>query len=139
MLQNGFRDTGIPIVNMNKQAGFLPLMGIIVAGIMAGAAVVSVDAYKGYTQRAIISTGIQLADDIKKAATVYVASTGRFPVSNAEATLPDALELGDGHVLSVEIGKEPTKGTITVTFKGDGAIADGDKLLLIPWSAGESK
>ena len=117
---------------MKRQAGFSPILGIIVTSILGLTTMVAVDSYSDYTQRAVISTGLQLADDLKKEVSVYVASTGRFPRSNADIEMPDGEALADGGIRSLAVGSVPVDGTITVSFRSNGALSDGDTLNLVP-------
>jgi len=108
------------------------LLGIIATSILGVTTLVAIDSYADYTQRAVISTGLQLADDLKKEVSVYLASTGRFPRSNTDVEMPDGEKLADGGISSLAIGTDPLDGTITVSFRGNGALADGDRLNLVP-------
>ena len=115
-----------------KQQGFtlIELMiAVVLMSIMATLAIVS---YTDYSQRARISGGLRLASGIKQAVAGYHAQHGSFPESNAQADLAVPSEYSDNQVRSIGIELAPSTGTITITYKGAGSVADGDALLLVP-------
>lgn len=117
---------------MKRQAGFAPLLVIIVTSVLGMTTLVAADSYSEYTQRAVVSTGMQMSEDLKKAVAVYMSSTGGFPKSNAEVEMPEPEMLGDKNISTMAIGTEPVEGAITITFKANGALAAGDQLVLVP-------
>ena len=118
-------------------AAILILM-IPFAGIMAA---ITIPAYQDYTIRAQVSEGFFLAAPAKASISQYYADQNAFPMSNAEAGLPESLSISGEYVTSVSVNG----GRIDITYgnNANGNI-DGSTLTLVPeasdgilrWSCG---
>jgi prepilin-type N-terminal cleavage/methylation domain-containing protein len=117
---------------IRQQSGFTLIELVICLGIMAVLMTLAITSYSGYSQRASVSTGIALTSSIKLSVQEYFMKNNRFPLTNEAAGLFAANQYTDTHVRSISINETPSPGTITITYKGAGAISEGDSLLLIP-------
>ena len=117
---------------IRQQSGFTLIELVICLGIMAVLMTMAITSYSGYSQRASVSTSIALTSPIKLSVQEYFMKNNRFPLTNEAAGLFAANQYTDTHVRSISINETPSPGTITITYKGAGAISEGDSLLLIP-------
>ncbi len=99
---------------------------IPLAGIMAA---ITIPAYQDYTIRAQVSEGLFLAAPAKASISQYYADQNAFPMSNAEAGLPESVSISGEYVTSVSVNG----GRIDITYgnNANGNI-DGSTLTLVP-------
>lgn len=116
------------------QAGYTLFELVISAGLFGLLSVLAVVSLQDYSQQARILKGITLASTVKTAVGEYYSRVGYFPVSSDAARVPAATGISDDHVKSISIGNVPSAGTITISYRAAGSIAEGDTLLLIPVS-----
>ena len=114
------------------QSGFSLIELVVSLSIMAVLMTLAMTSYSGYSQRASVSTGLALTSPIKLAVQEYFMKNNRFPLTNEAAGLIVADQYTDTQVRSISINETPSPGTITIAYKGAGAISEGDSLLLIP-------
>ena len=119
-------------MNHRKQQGFTLIELMIAVALIAIMATLAIVSYTDYSQRARISSGLRLTSGIKQAIAEYHSRHGSFPESNAQAYLAAPTEFTDTRVRSISIDTVPSAGTIIITYKGAGSVAEGDTLLLIP-------
>lgn len=117
---------------IRQQSGFTLIELVVSLVIMAVLMTLAITSYSGYSQRASVATGIALTSPIKLAVQKYFLKNNRFPLTNEAAGLFAADQYTDTHVRSISIKDTPSPGTITIAYKGAGAISEGDSLLLIP-------
>jgi prepilin-type N-terminal cleavage/methylation domain-containing protein len=114
------------------QSGFSLIELVVSLSIMAVLMTLAMTSYSSYSQRAGVSTGLALTSPIKLAVQEYFMKNNRFPLTNEAAGLFPADQYTDTHVRSISINETPSPGTITIAYKGAGAISEGDSLLLMP-------
>jgi len=115
-----------------QQSGYTLIELVITLSILAMLATLAMTSYSKYSQRASISTGLALTGPIKLSISAYFMRTGKYPENNAAAGLAAADTYTNSHVRSIRVNADPVPGTITISYKGDRAISEGDTLLLIP-------
>jgi len=111
---------------IRQQSGFTLIELVICLSIMAVLMTPAITSYSGYSQRAVVSTGIALTSPIKLAVQEYFMKNNRFPSTNEAAGLFAADHYTDTHVRSISIHETPSPGTITIAYKGAGAISVGE-------------
>jgi prepilin-type N-terminal cleavage/methylation domain-containing protein len=117
---------------VRQQSGFTLIEVVTALSIVAILATLALTSYSSYSQRASISTGLILTGPIKLSVYEYFMKNSKFPESNGEAGLFAADAYTSSHVRSISISADPAPGTITIAYKDDRAISEGDTLLLIP-------
>lgn len=117
---------------IRRQSGYTLIELIICLSILAVLAVLALTSYSKYPQRASISTGLALIAPLKLSVHEYFLKNSKFPESNGQAGLFSASSYTNSHVHSIRVSAEPAPGTITIAYKGNRAISEGDTLLLIP-------
>ena len=117
---------------IRQQAGFTLVELIISLSIVVVLATLALTSYSKYSQRAGISTGLALTAPLKLAVYEFFTRNGKFPESNEQAGLSAASSYTNSHVRSILVSGEPQPGTISIAYRGDRAISEGDTLLLIP-------
>jgi type IV pilus assembly protein PilA len=105
---------------------------MVTVAIIALLTILAIVVYTDYTQRSRITGGLRLSSNVKQAVAEYQANHGAFPESNAQAGLAEPTEFSNTRVRSIGIDPAPSAGTIVITYKGIGGVADGDTLLLVP-------
>ena len=115
-----------------RQSGFTLIELMITLSTIVVLATLAITSYSNYSQRASVSTGLVLTSAIKLSVHEYFMKNNRFPESNGEAGLHPPEHYSDAHVRSVSINTTPLPGTISIAYKGAGAISEGDTLLLVP-------
>jgi len=115
-----------------RHTGFTLVELMIVVMIMGILSMLAIPVYVDYADRAMISSGLNLAATAKSAVTEYNTHFRKFPDSNSIAGIPDPQEIDSKYVKSVSIAGVPTPGTITITFKGSERIDDGSTVMLVP-------
>jgi len=113
------------------QKGFTLIELMIVVAIIGILAAIAIPAYQDYTIRAQVSEGLSLASDIKAGVAEYMAQTGSWPVTLADAGLGSAVasDKSGRYVASVGVGT----GTITITYGRDvNDRIDGQTLSIQP-------
>lgn len=123
---------------IRQQSGFTLLELVITLSIVAVLATLALTNYSRYSQRASVSTGLALTGPIKLSLSAYFMKNSKFPENNAEAGLAASGAYTNSHVRSISVTADPVPGTITITYKGDRAISEGDTLLLIPLASAGS-
>lgn len=93
--------------------------------------------YTDYQHKAQISSGLRMASPLQLAVSVYHSAHETFPTSNLEANVADPFELGNTYVRSITITDKPKAGTIQISYRAMGSVAEGESLLLIPVNYGE--
>jgi type IV pilus assembly protein PilA len=114
------------------QKGFTLIELMIVVAIIGILAAIAIPAYQDYTIRTQVSEGLTLASDIKAGVSEYVAQTGNWPATLAEAGLGSAAVKGDKsgrYVSEIDVAN----GTITITYGKDAnSTIQGSLLSLRP-------
>lgn len=107
----------------SKAFAALPLL-VLLAGILSA---VGFSPFQDYAIRSQVADGISLAGGAKAAVTATYETQGVLPANNAEAGLPEPLDIYDDHVSSVAVHP----GAIEVTFGNDAhELIDGQTLVL---------
>jgi type IV pilus assembly protein PilA len=112
------------------QKGFTLIELMIVVAIIGILAAIAIPAYQDYTIRAQVSEGLTLASDIKAGVAEYMAQTGSWPLTLAEAGLGSAAALTDKagrYVESIDV----TTGTIQIVYGKDVNAKINNKQLAI--------
>ncbi|MDH3888962.1 MAG: pilin, partial [Gammaproteobacteria bacterium] len=117
---------------IRQQSGFTLIELVISLGIIAVLATLALTSYSRHSQRASISTGLALIAPLKLFVYEYYIKNSKFPDSNGQAGLFSASNYSNSHVRSIRVSADPAPGTISIAYKGDRAISEGDSLLLIP-------
>jgi Tfp pilus assembly major pilin PilA len=97
----------------------------------------AVPIYTDFSHKAQVSIGLRLASPVQLAVSVYHSTHEAFPISNLAANIADPDELGNRYVRSISITDKPTPGTIKISYRAMGSVAEGDALLLVPTGYGE--
>ena len=105
------------------QKGFTLIELMIVVAIIGILAAIAIPAYQDYTIRAQVTEGLNLAGDMKAAIGETFASTGTWPVANANIG-QTAIKSGK-YVTDVSVAT----GTITMTFGGQANASVAGKFL----------
>lgn len=116
----------------NQQSGYTLFELVVAAGLFGLLSLLTVVSLQDYSQQARIVKGMTLASVVKVAVAEYYSRVGRFPSSGNIASLDAGEQISDDYVKSVSIGSTPVAGTITITYRAAGSIAEGDTLQLIP-------
>jgi type IV pilus assembly protein PilA len=119
-------------MKLRKQYGFTLIEHMVTVAIIALLTILAIVVYTDYTQRSRITGGLRLSSNVKQAVAEYQANHGAFPESNTQAGLAEPTEFSNTRVRSIGIDPAPSAGTIVITYKGIGGVADGDTLLLVP-------
>lgn len=114
------------------QYGYTLFELVVAAGLFGLLSALTVISLHDYSQQARIAKGLTLAFEVKTAVAEYYSRAGRFPASGNAASIRPGEEIADDYVKSVSIGSTPVNGTITITYRAAGSIAEGDTLQLIP-------
>ena len=115
-----------------RQAGFCVVELVIGLVIVAILNVLALPIYIEFQQKAQVSSGLRLASPVQQAVAVYRYTHDTFPINNLAANIAAPDELGSRYVRSITISATPTPGTIKVSYKAMGSVAEGDTLLLLP-------
>lgn len=117
---------------IRQQAGFTLVELIISLSVTAVLTTLALTSYSQYSQKAGISTGLALTAPLKLSVHEYFIKNSVFPESNQQAGLHPASSYNNSHVRAINVSANPEPGTISIIYKGDRAISEGDTLLLIP-------
>jgi len=122
---------------MNHSEGFTIIELMAVVAIVSILAVLAIPVYIDYLIRSKVSEGMVFAAEAKTSVSEAYYNTRSIPRNNYLAGLPDPNEYNKHQFISkLEImSNNPTRGTITVTFKIPGSTADGKTLQLVPSTA----
>ncbi len=112
------------------QQGFTLIELMIVVAIIGILAAVALPAYQGYTIRAQVSEGLNMAGEVQVAVADFRATTGAFPENNEQAGLADGTDIEGSYTESITLGEGD--GIITIEFS-DGANTkiDGTSVILV--------
>jgi type IV pilus assembly protein PilA len=114
------------------QKGFTLIELMIVVAIIGILAAIAIPAYQDYTIRAQVSEGLTLASDIKAGVAEYMAQTGSWPTSLAEAGLGSGslTDKAGRYVESIDV----TTGTIQIVYGKDvNAKINNSQLAIQPY------
>jgi type IV pilus assembly protein PilA len=117
---------------VRQQSGFTLVELVISLSIIVVLATLALTSYSKISQRASISTGLTLSAPLKLSVHEYFIKNSKFPDNNGQAGLFSANRYSNSHVRSIRVSADPEPGTISIAYKGDRAISEGDSLLLIP-------
>ncbi len=113
--------------------GFTIVELMVVVAIVSILAVIAMPAYLDYVVRSKVSEGMTFMAEAKTTVAEYYRSNNVMPVDNQTAGLPLATSYNRyDFVRRLEITSTPRPGTIMVTFKLPGSIADNKQLQLVP-------
>lgn len=122
----------------SMQKGFTLIELMIVVAIIGILAAVAIPAYQDYVTRTQVSEGFNLANSARTAVAETFQATGTFPADNGSAGLPSAAEITGNNVKSIEIGDDPTSGTITITFSHGRDDVNDETVIIEPSETGGS-
>ena len=84
---------------------------IPIGGILAA---IAVSQYQDYVVRAQVAEGVALADGVKTALAEYYSNKGAYPITNADAGLPEPAQIAGAYVRGVDVGNG--RGAIRITY-----------------------
>ena len=117
---------------MRKALGFTLIELMTVVSIIGILAAIAIPSYSRYQDHARVAEAFELADQARKAISLYYDHTGRFAQDNAAAGLPESTALAGVYVQSIAI----ENGAIQVTFRPEVLVAMGPgtsgRLSLLP-------
>lgn len=87
------------------------LLIIPIGGIFAA---IAISQYQDYVIRAQVAEGVALADGVKTAVAEYYSSKGAYPMTNADASLPEPAQIAGAYVSGVDAGNG--RGAIRVSY-----------------------
>lgn len=120
-----------------RQAGFSALELLIALVIIAILNMIALPIYIDFQHKAQVSSGLRLASPVQQAVALYRYTHDTFPASNLAADVAAPDELGNRFVRSITITDRPVPGTIKISYRAMGSMADGDALLLLPVDYGD--
>ncbi len=124
-------------MHKHLQAGFSMIELVISLNIIAILITLALPIYIDFQHKSQITSGLRMAGPVQLAVSVYLSTHETFPVNNIAANLPEPDELGSRYVRSIEITDQPKAGTIRISYRAMGSVAEGDSLLLVPVNYGE--
>ncbi len=124
-------------IHPHGQAEFSALELLIGLTILAIMSMLALPIYTDFQHKGQVSSGLRLASPVQQAVALYRYTHDAFPASNLAANLPAPDELGNRYVRSITIIDKPTPGTIKISYRAMGSVAEGDALLLLPTDYGE--
>lgn len=125
------------LMHTRWQAGFTVIEVVISLTIVAILITLALPIYIDFQHKAQVTSGLRLASPVQLAVSVYHSTHEAFPVSNLAASIADPDELGNRFVRSISITDKPTAGTIQISYRAMGSVAEGDVLLLVPTGYGD--
>lgn len=99
-----------------SQRGFTMLeilMGLTIVSILA---VTAVPVYLNYETKARITEGLSLAGPVKSMVSEYYQTTGNWPTTNAQASLPEPASYQTDIVDSITVDNSGDGGKITIAY-----------------------
>jgi prepilin-type N-terminal cleavage/methylation domain-containing protein len=124
-------------MHTRSQAGFSAIELLIGLTIVAILNMLALPIYTDFQHKAQVSSGLRLASPVQQAVAEYHYTHDAFPASNLAANVAAPDELGNRYVRSISIIDKPKPGTIKISYKAMGSMAEGDALLLLPTDYGE--
>ena len=109
------------------QAGFVVLELLAAVFVISLLAAVAIPMYQDYSNRAIVSEGLVLADPIRERVETYYAYTGRFPADNLALELDEPEKLFGTGVEKIEV----RGGAIHITYRGRGLAGSYDEAAVL--------
>lgn len=108
-----------------------------VVAIVSILTVIVLAVYGDYAIRSKVSEGMAFVGEARTSVSEYYYNKQSMPGNNSQAGLSDPDEYNQFEFIKrLEVSTTPTPGTITVTFKLAGTIADNKKMQLIPSTSG---
>lgn len=110
-----------------EQNGFTLIELMIVVAIIGILASIALPAYQAYTVRAQVVESFSITDELKHSAIDYYKHTGKFPINNKAAGIPEPKYLLGNYVKGVEL----KGGAFNITFGNKANMNLTDKVLTI--------
>lgn len=109
------------------------VIGLVIVAILN---MLALPIYTDFQHKAQVSSGLRLAGPVQQAVAEYRYTHDAFPVSNLAANISAPDELGSRYVRSISITDSPIPGTVKISYRAMGSMAEGDALLLLPTDYG---
>jgi len=112
-----------------KERGFSLIELMIVVAIMGILVAIAMPQYQNYQIRSKVTEALVMGASVKVAVASYYSSKGEWPVSNAEAGLPEAVDLSSTYIRKIVVGGTDC-GHIKIRLQNDTALGNlADKWL----------
>jgi type IV pilus assembly protein PilA len=114
-------------VMRKKERGFSLIELMIVVAIMGILVAIAMPQYQNYQIRSKVTEALVMGASVKVAVASYYSSKGEWPVSNAEAGLPEAVDLSSTYIRKIVVGGTDC-GHIKIKMRPSGAGAGLGKM-----------
>ncbi len=126
---------------MKKQQGFSLIELMIVVAIIGVLTAFAFPSYQTYIKKAEVGTALATLNGLKTSAEDFVLSQNEFPTNGASIGVKEdkgaLFQYGTIAIAQTDADKEPTSGTMKITFDNDSSLTATDVLTVSRNANGE--